>query len=136
MVQPDTVQRFLTKGRLVYIKDGEADWGWGIVTSRVNETLKVFLPVYSEDGPAGQVVDFVFSQALLKVSKVCTKVPDNCEDVAAQGAVLNILTKVKDHPKFVNGIPELDPIKEMNIAAEVAGPLLQAIQSLEKRVAQ
>merc|ERR1719491_2293357 len=56
MIKPEHCGRFLHKGRLVYMKSGPLDWGWGIVVSVKKEpqwSVRVLLACKA-DSPASK----------------------------------------------------------------------------------
>jgi len=167
IIIPENVAPFLNPGRLVAMKDGAVDWGWGIlvaasrqkiakddsegtVLEEENEpqwVLDVFLP--TEAGsvekqkpcpPAagskseGQVVPMALT-CLSKISKIRSNMPDGdpkSED--SRRALLKTLSTIKGHKKFkVTGIPELDPVGEMNIKSAELTTVLDGLKDLETK---
>lgn len=61
--QPQTCLHFLRPGRLVRIREGPIDWGWGIVVSVMRKTVAVNAAAQTEDaGPASAyVLDLLLS---------------------------------------------------------------------------
>eukprot|EP00931_Biecheleriopsis_adriatica_P061271 TRINITY_DN36836_c0_g1_i1.p1 TRINITY_DN36836_c0_g1~~TRINITY_DN36836_c0_g1_i1.p1 ORF type:complete len:1062 (-),score=260.86 TRINITY_DN36836_c0_g1_i1:47-3232(-) len=162
VIRPENVAPFLNPGRLVCLKDGETNWGWGILVAAsrkklagesVLETddsepqwvLDVFLPcepgsfdkqrpVPSTGGkPEGQVLPMALS-LVTKISKIRSNMPEGdprSED--SRRALLKTLNQIKNHKSFKKGIPELDPVAEMNINSEEMKGLLTAMEDLEKK---
>ena len=61
--QPATCLHFLRPGRLVRIREGALDWGWGIVVSVMRKTVAVNAAVQADDlGPASAyILDLLLS---------------------------------------------------------------------------
>ena len=61
--QPATCLHFLRPGRLVRIREGPIDWGWGIVVSVMRKTVAVNAAAQAEDsGPASAyILDLLLS---------------------------------------------------------------------------
>ena len=61
--QPSSCLHFLRPGRLVRIREGHLDWGWGIVVSVMRKAVAVNAAVQSEDlGPASAyILDLLLS---------------------------------------------------------------------------
>ena len=61
--QPATCLHFLRPGRLVRIREGPIDWGWGIVVSVMRKTVAVNAAAKAEDsGPASAyILDLLLS---------------------------------------------------------------------------
>ena len=61
--QPDTCLHFLRPGRLVRIREGPLDWGWGIVVSVMRKAVAVNAAFQPGDmGPASSyILDLLLS---------------------------------------------------------------------------
>lgn len=61
--QPAACLHFLRPGRLVRIREGSLDWGWGIVVSVMRKTVAVNAAVQADDmGPASAyILDLLLS---------------------------------------------------------------------------
>lgn len=146
------------------MKDGETDWGWGILVAASRKklvgdsaevleseepelqwVLDVFLPC--EPGsfekqkpvpgtgpkPEGQVLPMALV-LVQKISKIRSNMPEGdprAED--SRRALLKTLNQIKNHKNFKKGIPELDPVGEMNIKSEEINSVIAAIADLEKK---
>lgn len=164
VIRPENIAPFLNPGRLVYMKDGETDWGWGILVAASRKklvgdsaevleseepelqwVLDVFLPC--EPGsfeklkpvpgtgpkPEGQVLPMALV-LVQKISKIRSNMPEGdprSED--SRRALLKTLNQIKNHKNFKKGIPELDPVGEMNIKSEEINSVIAAIADLEKK---
>lgn len=76
--QPATCLHFLRPGRLVRIREGALDWGWGIVVSVMRKTVAVNAAVQADDlGPASAyILDLLLS----------------CDAASVKGALLSLPT--------------------------------------------
>lgn len=165
IIIPENVAPFLNPGRLVSIKDGNVDWGWGILVAASRQkiakddsegtvleednepqwVLDVFLPCEpgsvdkhrpcppSSDKVEGHVVPLALT-LLQKISKIRSNMPNGdprSED--SRRALLKTLATIKGHKKFKAGIPELDPVEEMNIKSTEMTTALEGLKDLEKK---
>lgn len=163
VIRPEHIAPFLNPGRLVYMKDGEMDWGWGILIvaakqkvladesvvegedDEVQWVLDVFLPCepgsFEKQAPKpptgkaeGQVVQMALT-LVMQISKIRSNMPTGdpkSED--SRRALLKTLNSIRNHKKFkVTGIPELDPVGEMNIKGEELATVLASQKDLEKK---
>lgn len=164
ITQPEHIAPFLNPGRLVYMKDGETDWGWGIlvVAARRRIThdsdqvleedndprwvLDIFMPtepgsvaLQTPKPPSGSKIEgqvLAFALPLLqRISKIRSNMPEGdprSED--SLRALLKTLAQIKGHKSFKNGLPELDPVNEMNIKTNEMLTLTSTISDLEKKL--
>jgi len=165
IIRPEHIAPFLNPGRLVYMRDGETDWGWGVLIAaskqriaqdptaveqeeepEVQWVVDVFLPC--EPGSfekqraippttkkvEGQVLPMSLN-LVQKISKIRSNMPNGDPKTDDnRKALLKALAAIKGHKKFAKtGVPELDPVDEMNIKSEDATTTLQAIADLEKK---
>eukprot|EP00929_Paragymnodinium_shiwhaense_P079590 TRINITY_DN4148_c0_g1_i1.p1 TRINITY_DN4148_c0_g1~~TRINITY_DN4148_c0_g1_i1.p1 ORF type:complete len:1051 (-),score=311.45 TRINITY_DN4148_c0_g1_i1:306-3458(-) len=164
IIQPENVAPFLNPGRLLNLRDGELNWGWGVLVAasrqrvandsavedpeeqpEVQWVLEVFLP--TEPGSVdkhkplppttskveGQILPMSLS-LVQQISKIRSNMPEGdpkSED--SKKALLKVLASIKNHKKFKNGIPDLDPITEMNIKSEEAAAAVSAIRDLDTK---
>jgi len=67
-----------------------------------------------------------------KISKIRSNMPEgDAKSEDARRALLKTLVTIKGHKKFKNGIPELDPVSEMNIKTDGISNVLSGISDLE-----
>ncbi|CAK9034559.1 unnamed protein product [Durusdinium trenchii] len=160
IVRPEHIAPFLNPGRLVCLKDGETDWGWGILISAARKklteqhvvledsepqwVLDIFLPCDAElkdrpPRPDGKAEGRILSMALplvQKISKIRSNMPSGDPDSEdSRRALLKTLHQIKNHKSFKQGIPELDPVAEMNIKTEEMSNVMSSIADLEKKLA-
>lgn len=163
VIRPEHIAPFLNPGRLVYMKDGEMDWGWGILVSagkqkviadesvvegeedEVQWVLDVFLPCepgsFEKEKPKpatgkaeGQVVPMALT-LVMQISKIRSNMPTgDPKSEDSRRALLKTLNSIRNHKKFkVTGIPELEPEGEMNIKGEELSAVLSSRKDLEKK---
>jgi len=170
IVRPESITPFLNPGRLLYMRDGKVDWGWGILVAASKKVIRgeagpdgaeqvsepqwvvdVFLPcraglpeterpcppaVGSTAKPEGRILPMAL-QLVHRISKIRSNMPSSdptAED--SRRALLKTLATIKAHKKFKAGIPELDPVSEMNLGQEVLAGAPDKIASLERRLAE
>lgn len=163
LIRPENIAPYLNPGRLVYMKDGDNDWGWGILIAAARKrltgddqvlegddnepqwVLDVFLPCepgsFDKQRPIpstgakseGQVLPMALP-VVQRISKIRSNLPTGdprTED--SRRVLLKTLGQIKTHKSFVNGIPELDPIAEMNIKTEEMTTVIATIEDLETK---
>lgn len=158
VIRPEHIAPFLNPGRLVCMKDGDTDWGWGILISAARKkltennsvlddsepqwVLDVFLPCDPEDKdrpPADAKAEGrIFPMALTlvqKISKIRSNMPTgDLDSDDSRRALLKTLHQIKNHKSFKQGIPELDPVGEMNIKSEEMNSVVGSIADLQKKL--
>jgi len=166
VARPEHIAPFLNPGRLVRMKDGANDWGWGIliaagrqkivaeaddeaVESEPQWVLDVFLPCepgsFEKHKPCpptaaekseGQVLPMALT-LLQQISKIRSNMPEgDLRSEDSRRALLKTLATIKAHKKFKHGIPELDPVNEMNIKTEEIKGVLDAVSDVGKKIAE
>ncbi|CAE8583613.1 unnamed protein product, partial [Polarella glacialis] len=163
VIRPENIAPYLNPGRLVYMKDGETEWGWGILVAASRKrltgddqvlegednepqwVLDVFLPC--EPGsfdkqrplpptgakPEGQVLPMALP-LVMKISKIRSNMPTgDARSEDSRRALLKTLAQIKGHKNFKSGIPELEPVGEMNIKSEEMTVVLASLADLEKK---
>eukprot|EP00933_Yihiella_yeosuensis_P061634 TRINITY_DN64474_c0_g1_i1.p1 TRINITY_DN64474_c0_g1~~TRINITY_DN64474_c0_g1_i1.p1 ORF type:complete len:741 (+),score=201.03 TRINITY_DN64474_c0_g1_i1:328-2223(+) len=164
IIRPENVAPFLNPGRLVYLKDGDTDWGWGILAAAAKKkltddqvlegedqepqwVLDVFVPTepgsfdkqrplppaVGTEKPEGQVLPMALP-LVQKISKIRSNMPTgDARSEDSRRALMKTLGQIKGHKSFKKGIPELDPVAEMNIKSEEMTAVLAAISDLETK---
>jgi len=92
------------------------------------------VPPTSSSKADGQVLTMVLP-LVHRISKIRSNMPEGdprSED--ARRALLKTLATIKAHKKFKNGIPELDPVGEMNIRSSELGSLLQDVVDIQAKL--
>eukprot|EP00928_Gymnodinium_smaydae_P020163 TRINITY_DN17797_c0_g1_i1.p1 TRINITY_DN17797_c0_g1~~TRINITY_DN17797_c0_g1_i1.p1 ORF type:complete len:584 (-),score=183.46 TRINITY_DN17797_c0_g1_i1:136-1887(-) len=165
VIRPENIAPYLNPGRLVYMRDGETDWGWGILVAASKQkvasegvverdeeqdepqwVLDVLLPcepgTFDNQRPtpplsAKKVEAQVLPMALTlvqRISKIRSNMPEgDPRSVDSRKALLKALASIKTHKKFKNGIPELDPISEMNIKSDDCAAAIEGMRDLEQK---
>jgi ATP-dependent RNA helicase DOB1 len=165
IVSPKYGSPFLTTGRLIRVKDGAEEWGWGILTqgtkrkhvdnSDLNEDTEVewvvdaFLPCApgsfqaghpmpgnDEDDAEGHVITLALDK-VQEISKIRANLPSgDLRQQASRTSLLQTLRTIQNHPKMVAGIPVLDPVKEMKIDDPKFKDLTGKVSDLEAKLAK
>mmetsp|Transcript_95215 Transcript_95215/g.308313 ORF Transcript_95215/g.308313 Transcript_95215/m.308313 type:complete len:1047 (-) Transcript_95215:81-3221(-) len=165
VTRPENIAPFLNPGRLVSMRDGSTDWGWGILIAasrrkvvadevESDETemqwvVDVFLPCEPgsvENGKPsppvgakseGQVLPMALT-LVHRISKIRSNMPEGdakSEDV--RRTLLKTLATIKKHKKFQKtGIPDLDPLAEMNIKSDDLNTVLAGVADLEGKLGE
>lgn len=158
VTMPEHIVPFLNPGRLVHMKDGDTDWGWGILVAAGRKkipaqqgeedseplwVLEVFLPTepgtFEKNRPCPPTGSKSEGQVLAmnlplvhQISKIRSNMPDgDAKSEESRRALLKTLNTIKAHKKFKDGIPALDPVNEMNIKGDDVTELLENIGDLE-----
>mmetsp|Transcript_95298 Transcript_95298/g.208402 ORF Transcript_95298/g.208402 Transcript_95298/m.208402 type:complete len:1043 (+) Transcript_95298:202-3330(+) len=165
VIKPENIMPFLNPGRLIHMKDGSTDWGWGIVTHasrrklvsdevQTEETethwvVDMFYPCEPGSVAAGKPIPPTGTKAegqilpmaltlVQQVSKIRSNMPEGdpkSEDV--RRTLTKTLGTIRKHKKFAKtGIPTLDPVKEMNITTEELNKVLAGIVDLETKLSE
>merc|ERR1712232_1307739 len=81
----------------------------------------------------GQVLPMSLS-IVQKISKIRSNMPTgDARSEDSKKALLKALAQIKSHKKFKTGIPELDPVSEMNIKTADCAAAVASISDLEKK---
>ncbi|KAJ4828638.1 DExH-box ATP-dependent RNA helicase DExH10, partial [Turnera subulata] len=135
ILRPERVLRELKTGRLIKVREGGTDWGWGVVVNVVKK------PNFARDG--GYIVD-----TLLHCSPGPSESgsrPRPCPPQPGEKAVdpdirplhrrQNILLAVQElENKFPHGLPKLHPVKDMHIEDPEIVELVNEIEELERKL--
>lgn len=165
VIEPSNIAPFLNPGRLIYMREGEIDWGWGILITAsrrkvvademdADETeyhwvVDVFLPCEpgsvekEEPRPLagakseGHIIPMALN-LVHRISKIRSNMPDGdpkSEDV--RRTLLKTLATIKGHKRFKKtGIPDLDPVAEMNIKSDEMNKVLSNISELDESISK
>lgn len=171
ITHPGHILPFLQEGRVVLIKIGDMDYGWGMVTSFSKRTNKrnpteeysahhsyivtVFVCTMFVDSPVNLIKPFnpmlpagirpsvageksraeyipITLDSIEKISSVRLRVPS---DLKSSAAKRTLVKTIKDLPKrLTEGIPLMDPIKNMKIDDNDFKLLLRKIQVLKAKL--
>eukprot|EP01094_Clydonella_sp_ATCC50884_P002061 TRINITY_DN11587_c0_g1_i1.p1 TRINITY_DN11587_c0_g1~~TRINITY_DN11587_c0_g1_i1.p1 ORF type:complete len:983 (-),score=409.92 TRINITY_DN11587_c0_g1_i1:194-2761(-) len=150
--QPVHALPFLSPGRLARVREGDTDWGWGVVINFQKKTPEI------DDGaaPTEYVVDMLLRCARGKdgrpqpsasgemtvvpvllpllngMSSVRIFVPRDLRQPQGRASVGKSLREVLR--RFPKGVPMLDPIEDMDIEDPNFKTLVRKIEMLEERL--
>lgn len=159
-VKPQYIVPFLQPGRLVRVRSGDQDFGWGAIinmkrqkpqgdTSLEDETfvVDVLMQVTKEtarsrvaselcavaEGEKGEMVVIPLLLHLIQqISSVRLFIPEDLRPLDNRMAVLKSIGEVKK--RFKEGVPLLDPIKDMKIGDKQFKDVINKIGKFEKRL--
>jgi len=151
---------FLQPGRLVRIKSGDQEFGWGAIVNMKRQkptgeasleddtyVIDVLLHVTKETAkskiaselcavPEGEKGEMVIVPLLLhlvqQISSVRLFIPSDLRPADNRYSVLKSIGEVRK--RFKNEVPLLDPIKDMKIGDKQFKELIQKIGTFEKRL--
>ncbi|PAV77833.1 hypothetical protein WR25_19969 [Diploscapter pachys] len=158
--QPVHVVPFLQSGRMICIKAGTREFGWGVVVNykrKINPDdasqhlyiIEVFIPVSPssltetnaqnsnalkppENGekPAWEVIPMTV-ECIDKISVVRVKMPQDISTNSGKHVLANIIKATLD--RFKSEIPLLDPVKDMKIRDEALVNEVNKKNQMERR---
>jgi len=160
LTKPQYIVPFMQTGRLVRVKAGEEEFGWGAVVNCkrqkqegeasleddsyvvdvllhvTKETAKSRLPSELVAVKAGEKGEMVVIPLLLnliqQVSSVRLFVPADLRPLDNRMAVLKSIGEVKK--RFPNNVPLLDPVKDMKIGDKEFKEVIKKIGTFENRL--
>jgi ATP-dependent RNA helicase DOB1 len=142
---------YMQPGRLVYIKDGADDWGWGVVISFTKKKSTAKIPVAEDcildvllecepiEGNFGKpkpkkngemVVIPVQLNLVEKISSVRIFVEKNIKSQESRNGIKLRIDEISK--RFDGVIPVLDPIKDMGVKDKILITKIHKIQELEE----
>uniref|UniRef100_A0A0E0IYU7 Helicase ATP-binding domain-containing protein n=1 Tax=Oryza nivara TaxID=4536 RepID=A0A0E0IYU7_ORYNI len=166
MIRPERALLYLVPGRLVKVRDGSTDWGWGVVVNVVkkppqsgtlppalsasrgnnyivdtllhcssssNENGSRSKPLPPRPGEKGEMHVVPVPLPLLSgLSSVRINIPP---DLRPPEARQNILFAVQELGKrYPQGLPKLDPIKDMGLQEPELVELVHKLDDLEQKL--
>ncbi|MCO5560310.1 hypothetical protein L7F22_013922 [Adiantum nelumboides] len=168
ILRPERVLVFLAPGRLVKVRDGADDWGWGVVVNVVKkqpggqstlpssilmsprpsfylvDTLLHCATAATQDGPRQkprpcakgekgemQVVP-VQMTLICGLSALRVAVPQDLRPVEARQSVFMAIEELQK--RFPDGLPNLDPIEDMNITDPEFLKIVKEIEVEEQKL--
>eukprot|EP00743_Colponemidia_sp_Colp-15_P003213 GILK01003472.1.p1 GENE.GILK01003472.1~~GILK01003472.1.p1 ORF type:complete len:1034 (+),score=223.64 GILK01003472.1:50-3151(+) len=158
MNQAEFVLPFLQPGRLARVQEGDLDFGWGVVinfqkrnaekmrteketvTYIVDVALNCAPPAANDSKPkpcppdqAGEIQIVPIKLELLNgLSSVRIYIPKDLRSVDSRASIGRSLREIRK--RFPDGIPLLDPIKDMQIDNADFEKLIKKVESLEERL--
>ncbi|CAK9325858.1 unnamed protein product [Citrullus colocynthis] len=162
ITRPERVLYFLLPGRLVKVREGGTDWGWGVVVNVVKrpsaglgilpsrggayivDTLLQCSPCLSENssrpkpcpprpGEKGEMHVVPVQLPLISaLSKLRISIPSDLRPVEARESILLALEELGT--RFPHGFPKLNPVKDMSIEDPEIVELVKQIEELERKL--
>lgn len=161
--QPTACLHFLRPGRLVRIREGALDWGWGIIVSVMRKAVAVNAGVQAEDlGPASAyILDVLLScdAASVKAGRPMPLSKDGNAEMHVLPVPLTLLSAISTlrvslpndlrqpeprrstlltlkelEKRYEHGLPRLDPVEDMNIAEPAVNSAVRRIEQLEQQL--
>lgn len=161
ITRPERVLYYLVPGRLVKVRDGGTDWGWGIVvhvvkrppsgtlapsrgtsyvvdtllhcSSTVNENGTRSKPCPPRPGEKGEMHVIPVPLALISgISSIRLAIPPDIRPPEARQTLLIALKELGD--RYPQGLPKLHPVKDMGIDDPEVVDLVNKIEELEQKV--
>ncbi|KAH9608162.1 hypothetical protein KSS87_012144 [Heliosperma pusillum] len=161
ITRPERVLHYLLPGRLVKIREGGTDWGWGVVVNVVKkpsaavgtvphgggyivDTLLHCSPTKSENGSRpkprpprpgekGEMhVVPVQLPLIAALSKLRISIPPDLRPVDSRNSILLAVQELER--RFPQGLPKLNPVKDMGIEEKEIVELISQIEELEQKL--
>ncbi|XP_020409735.1 DExH-box ATP-dependent RNA helicase DExH10 isoform X1 [Prunus persica] len=162
ITRPERVLYFLLPGRLVKIREGGTDWGWGVVVNVVKkpssalgslpsrgggyivDTLLHCSPGSSENssqpkpcpprpGEKGEMHVVPVQLPLISaLSKLRISIPSDLRPLEARQSILLAVQELGT--RFPQGLPKLNPVKDMGIEDPEIVDLVNQIEALEQKL--
>ncbi|KAK4414903.1 DExH-box ATP-dependent RNA helicase DExH10 [Sesamum alatum] len=160
ITRPERVLSYLLPGRLVKVREGGTDWGWGVVVNVVKKSPAAFAPSrgnsYIVDallhcslgssengsqpkpspprpGEKGEMHVVPVQLPLLSaLSKLRISVPSDLRPVEARQIIL--LAVLELEKRYPEGLPKLNPVKDMGINDPEFVELANQIEELEQKL--
>lgn len=167
ITRPERVLYFLLPGRLVRVREGGTDWGWGVVVNVVktppapsgsipaalsasrgstyivdtllhcsvgsSENGSRPKPCPPQPGEKGEMHVVPVQLPLISaLSKLRISVPSDIRPLEARQSILLAVQELEK--RFPQGLPKLNPIKDMGIEDPELVDLLKQIEDLEQKL--
>ncbi|KAI9597618.1 antiviral helicase [Syncephalis fuscata] len=143
MHHPQHVLRFLQAGRLIRVRDGDNDFGWGVIVNYQKTPVQKGKPeppayqAYIVDTALlcapnqGQVVPVALG-AIDGLSSLRIHIKKDLRNKEDYNMVRKSILEVQK--RFPDGVPLLDPVEHMNIRDETFKKLVQKTKLLEGKL--
>ncbi|KFK39917.1 hypothetical protein AALP_AA3G305800 [Arabis alpina] len=162
IIRPERVLCFLDTGRLVKIREGGTDWGWGVVVNVVknpsvgtgsasshgsgyivdtllhcstgfSETGAKPKPCPPRPGEKGEMHVVPVQLPLISaLSRLRISVPSNLRPLEARQSILLAVQELSS--RFPLGFPKLHPVKDMNLQDTEIVDLVSRIEEIEQKL--
>ncbi|VAH93950.1 unnamed protein product [Triticum turgidum subsp. durum] len=142
MIRPERALLYLVPGRLVKVRDGSTDWGWGVVVNVVKKpsTSSSLPPALSASRNNNYIVDTLLhcssssSESGLH-SKPCPPRPGEKGEMHVIFAGACTITFIQELGKrYPQGLPKLHPITDMGIEEPELVDLVHKLEDLEQKL--
>ncbi|XP_050230531.1 DExH-box ATP-dependent RNA helicase DExH10 [Mercurialis annua] len=158
--RPERILLYLCTGRLIKVREGGTDWGWGVVVNVVkrpvtgsvpsrggsyivdtllhcslgsNESGSRPRPCPPRPGENGEMhVVPVQLDLISALSKVRISVPSDLRPLEARQSILLAVQELGT--RFPEGLPKLNPVKDMQIEDPEIVDLVNKIENMEKKL--
>lgn len=160
--QPIHALPYLQPGRLVKVREGDEDWGWGVIVNFQKKTNAVNDKAISDGLNAKYIVDVLLNcdastgnssrpkparpnekseiqvvpvmlHLLDGLSSIRVYIPKDLRPIENRNSVGKSIKEVMK--KFPDGVPLLDPVEDMNIEDPSFQKLVKKIEVIENRLA-
>ncbi|XP_027339967.1 DExH-box ATP-dependent RNA helicase DExH10 isoform X1 [Abrus precatorius] len=153
IIRPEMILYFLVPGRLIKVREGGTDWGWGVVVNVVkkpsgggyivdtllhcspgsNENSSRPKPCPPRPGEKGEMHVVPVQLPLISaLSKLRIFIPPDLRPLEARQSILLALQELGN--RFPQGLPKLNPVKDMNVQDSEIVELVNQIEELEKKL--
>ncbi|CAK8579420.1 unnamed protein product [Lathyrus sativus] len=152
LIRPEMILYFLVPGRLIKVREGGTDWGWGVVVNVVKkpvggyivDTLLHCSPSSNENstrskpcpprlGEKGEMHVVPVQLPLISaLSKLMIHVPPDLRPLEARQSILLAVQELSN--RFPQGLPKLNPVKDMDVRDSEIVELVNQIEELEKKL--
>ncbi|GAV86028.1 DEAD domain-containing protein/Helicase_C domain-containing protein/DSHCT domain-containing protein/rRNA_proc-arch domain-containing protein [Cephalotus follicularis] len=161
ITRPERVLYYLLPGRLVKVREGSTDWGWGVVVNVIKkssggstlpsrggyyivDTLLHCSPGSSENGSRpkpcpptpgekGEMHVVPVQLALISaLSTIRVSIPADLRPLEARQSILLAVQELGT--RFPQGLPKLNPVKDMKIEDPEIVELVSQIEELERKL--
>ncbi|KAK9699590.1 hypothetical protein RND81_08G183900 [Saponaria officinalis] len=162
ITRPERVLHYLLPGRLVKIREGGTDWGWGVV---VNVVKKPPAAVGTVPRGGGYIVDTLLHCSsttsekgsrpkpcpprpgekgemhvvpvqlplIAALSKLRISIPPDLRPIESRNSILLAVQELER--RFPQGLPKLNPVKDMGIEEKEIVELISQMEELEQKLA-
>lgn len=167
ITRPERVLYFLNPGRLIKVREGGTDWGWGVVVNVVKKPsagLGTLPSALSSSRGGGYIVDTLLHCSagsnengsrpkpcpprpgekgemhvvpvrlplISALSKLRISIPPDLRPLEARQSILLAMQELGT--RFPQGIPKLNPVKDMGIEDPEFVELVNQIEELEQKL--
>ncbi|RDY13675.1 DExH-box ATP-dependent RNA helicase DExH10, partial [Mucuna pruriens] len=152
IIRPEIILYFLVPGRLIKVREGGTDWGWGVVVNVVKkpseggylvDTLLHCSPGSSENssrpkpclprpGEKGEMHVVPVQLPLISaLGKLRIAIPSDLRPLEARQSILLAVQELGN--RFPQGLPKLHPVKDMDVRDSEIVELINQIEELENK---